>query len=65
MVQYIDHSRVTPEIVYPKSDGKPLADNTVQFHLIMKVQGGIDALFADDSNVFVPGDLLWYPVEGS
>ena len=27
-------------------------------------RGGLDALFIDDPNVFVAGDLLWYPVEG-
>ena len=27
-------------------------------------QGGLDALFRDDPDVFVAGDLLWYPVEG-
>ena len=30
----------------------------------MKIQGGLDALFKDDINVFVAGGLLWYPVEG-
>jgi Uma2 family endonuclease len=54
-----------PNLVYPESDGKPLADNTIQFGLIMKIQGGIDALFADNPDVFVAGDLLWYPIEGS
>jgi hypothetical protein len=52
-----------PQIVYPESDGQPMADNTLQFRWIVTVQGGIDALFKDDSNVFVAGDLLWYPVE--
>ena len=47
----------------PESDGKPLADNTLQFRLIVTIQGGIDALFADVPNVFVAGDLLWYPTE--
>ena len=55
---------VKPDIVYPDSDGKLMADNTKQFHLIIKIQGGLDALFKDDENVFVAGDLLWYPVEG-
>ena len=50
--------------IYPEADGKPLADNTIQFRLITTIQGGIDALFADNPNVFVAGDLLWYPVEG-
>ncbi|MGF1571116.1 MAG: Uma2 family endonuclease [Nodosilinea sp.] len=53
-----------PNLVYPESDGKPLADNTVQFRLIVMIQGGLDALFKDDPNVFVAGDLFWYPVEG-
>lgn len=53
-----------PDIVYPDSDGQLMADNTKQFHLIIKIQGGLDALFKDDENVFVAGDLLWYPVEG-
>ncbi len=53
-----------PEIIYPESDGKPMADNTEQFRWIVTIQGGIDALFQDDPNVFVAGDLFWYPVEG-
>ncbi len=53
-----------PSIFYPESDGQPLADNTIQFHLIITIQGGTDALFANDPNVFVAGDLFWYPVEG-
>ena len=65
MVQQFGRVAVDPNLVYPESDGKPLADNTIQFRLIMTLQGGIDALFADDPNVFVAGDLLWYPVEGS
>lgn len=52
------------EIIYPESDGKPMADNTKQFRYIVTIQGGLAALFADDPNVFVAGDLLWYPVEG-
>ena len=28
------------------------------------IQGGLDALFRDNPQVFVAGDLLWYPVEG-
>lgn len=52
------------EIIYPSSDGQPMADSTIQYQWIIKIQGGIDALFRDDPNVFVAGDLLWYPVEG-
>ena len=51
-------------IVYPESDGQPMADNTRQFEYIVMIQGGLAALFADRPDVFVAGDLLWYPVEG-
>lgn len=51
-------------IVYPDSDGKPMADNTKQYRWITMITGGLDILFRDDPNVFVAGDLLWYPVEG-
>ncbi len=60
-------STVTPDkpiVVYPDSDGRPMAENTLQFQWIVTIQGGLDALFRNDPNVFVAGDLLWYPVEG-
>lgn len=53
------------EIVYPESDGKPIADNSKQFRYIVMIEGGLDALFAYQDDVFVAGDLLWYPVEGA
>jgi Uma2 family endonuclease len=53
-----------PAIVYPDSDGQPMSDNTLQFKWIVTIVGGLDAIFIDDPNVFVAGDLLWYPVEG-
>ena len=52
------------EVDYPESDGLPMADNTVQFEWIVTIKGGLDALFGDDPNVFVAGNLFWYPVEG-
>jgi Uma2 family endonuclease len=54
----------TAPIVYPDSDGMPMADNTQQFRAIVTIQGNLDALFRDRDDVFVAGDLLWYPVEG-
>ena len=52
------------DIIYPESDGKPMADNTEQFNWIVKIKEGLEAMFADRPDVFVAGDLLWYPVEG-
>jgi Uma2 family endonuclease len=54
--------RVDP--VYPDSDGKPMAENTLQFKWIVVIKEGLEALFRNDPNVFVAGDLLWYAVEG-
>lgn len=52
-------------LIYPESDGKPIADNTEQFRWIVTLHQNLDWLFASDPTVFVAGDLLWYPVEGS
>jgi Uma2 family endonuclease len=51
-------------IIYPDSDGQPMAENTLQFRWIVTIEGGLEAVYRHDSNVFVAGDLLWYPVEG-
>jgi Uma2 family endonuclease len=52
------------QITYPESDGQPMADNTKQFRWIVTIKEGLEALFADDPDVFVAGNLFWYPVEG-
>lgn len=54
----------TEEIIYPSSDGQPMADSTTQYKLIVKIKEGCEALFKNDPNVFIAADLLWYPVEG-
>lgn len=53
------------QVSYPDSDEQPMADNTKQFNWIVYIKLGCEALFKHDPNVFVAGDLLWYPVEGS
>jgi len=55
---------VNRQIIYPDSDGQPMADNTKQFRWIVLIKENLELLFADDPQVFVAGDLLWYPVEG-
>jgi Uma2 family endonuclease len=52
------------EVIYPDSDGQPMANNTKQFRWILVIQQNLDWLFADNPDVFVAGDLFWYPVEG-
>ena len=54
-----------PPVVYPESDGKPMAENTEHFDLLTMIKSALDVLFEDDPEVFVAGDLLWYPVKGN
>ena len=51
-------------VVYPESDGAPLAENTDQLDCIVTLYGGFDALFRDRPDVAVFADLFWYPVQG-
>ncbi|MEG5061104.1 Uma2 family endonuclease [Microcoleus sp. A2-C5] len=53
----------TEEIIYPSSDGEPMAESTIQYKLIVTIKEGCESLFQDNPNVFVAADLLWYPVE--
>src|SRR5580704_10366564 len=51
------------QVVYPESDGKPMADNTLQWDWMVKIVGELKEMFAGQ-NVFVAGNLFWYPVKG-
>lgn len=53
----------SPPIIYPDSDGKPMADNTRQAETMVWLKTNLDSLFQDRDDVFVAMDLLWYPVE--
>lgn len=50
------------EFLFPDSDGQRMADNTEQYRWIVLIKENLEALFAADPQVFVAGDLLWYPV---
>ena len=64
MVQQLS-STTNTEITYPDSDGQPMADNTKQFEWIVVIKENLELIYADNPDVFVAGDLLWYPVEGN
>jgi Uma2 family endonuclease len=55
---------LTGPIVYPESDGEPMADNTRQLRWMIVLIGNLAALFRDAPDVFVGGNQFWYPVEG-
>jgi Uma2 family endonuclease len=50
-------------IIYPESDGKPMADNTKQLRWITVLYGNLSAMFRDRPDVLVAGDLFWYAVQ--
>ena len=58
-------SAATRPIVYPDTDGLPMAENTKQFEAIVTIKKNLDLQFRDDPMVFVAGDLFWYPEEGN
>ena len=64
MVQQITN-QTENNIIYPDSDGRPMADNTKQFRLIVTIKENLELLFTDNPDIFVAGDLLWYPLEGN
>lgn len=53
-----------PEVFYPSSDGKPMADNTRQLQWIIVLVTNLEALFSRSPDVFVGGNQNWYPVQG-
>jgi Uma2 family endonuclease len=54
-----------PAVVhYPDSDGKPMADNTIQFRWIQMLYAHLAAQYCAEADVFVAGDHLIYPTEG-
>jgi Uma2 family endonuclease len=52
------------DIVYPDTDGKPMAENTKQYRWIVMIKENLEILLASILDVFIAGDLLWYPIEG-
>jgi Uma2 family endonuclease len=55
---------VPEPIIYPESDGLPMAENTKQLRWIVVLYGNLAALFRTAGDVFVAADLFWYPLQG-
>ncbi|MEH2057296.1 MAG: Uma2 family endonuclease [Nostoc sp.] len=64
MVQQVT-PETTIEVIYPESDGQPMADNTEQFAWIVKIKENLEILFPSPADVFIAGDLFWYPLQGN
>ena len=53
-----------PFIHYPESDGKPMADNTLQALWIIMLYDNLKILLKDQL-AFIAADHFWYPVMGN
>jgi len=51
---------IDPQVLYPDSDGKPMADNTIQYRWIVRLVTTLKRLLQDQT-AFLAGDLLGYP----
>ncbi len=64
LAKYVFPTVIDEAIIYPDSDGKPMSDNTKQYQYIILLQVNLDDMFAENPDVFVAADLLWYPLKG-
>ncbi len=51
-------------IIYPSSDGLPMVSSTQHYRWLTFLKDGLELCFEAQQEVFVAGDLMWYPVEG-
>jgi Uma2 family endonuclease len=65
MVPQIKSTSATQPIIYLEDDGNPMSENTEQYQWLVLIKENLEMWFAAVVNVFVAGDLLWYPVEGN
>jgi len=52
------------DVIYPDSDGEPMAENFLQSIVIRMLVYGFERLFAGRTDMIVGGDFFWYPVQG-
>ncbi len=57
--------KAAPTVVYPESDGKPMAETDKHRRLIMNFILMLEDHFKDSNDVYVSGDLLIYYEEGN
>jgi Uma2 family endonuclease len=55
--------QLADNLLYPDSDGKPMAENTEQYRWIVILKENLEILFASAVDVFIAADLLWYPIQ--
>ena len=53
-----------PEIEYPDSDGKPMAESPIHLKVMLHCIEALQDHFAEEPNVYVSGNMLLYYEEG-
>ena len=53
-----------PKLVYPESDGEPMAETGIHVRAIELLHQALDDFFDDRPDVFVAADMFWYFEEG-
>ncbi len=54
-----------PEIEYPSSDGKPMAETPIHRKMMTDLIERLDAYFEEEPDVYVEGNMMMYYVEGN
>jgi Uma2 family endonuclease len=53
-----------PDVTYPSSDGKPVAESDIHIDLVLSVRDRLKARYADRPDVYAAGNLLVYYKKG-
>ncbi len=60
----MDAPLTTPAIVYPESDGKPMAETWIHVRAMHWLHQALEDFFHDRPDVFIASDMFWYWKEG-
>jgi hypothetical protein len=52
-------------IIYPTSDGKPMAETDIHRRLMTELIAALQAFYADEPSVYISGNLLLFYEEGN
>ena len=58
------HPPALDDVIYPDSDGEPMAENFLQSIVIRMLVYGFERVFRGRDDMLVGGDFFWYPIEG-
>ena len=56
------HPPALDDVIYPDSDGEPMAENFLQSIVIRMLVYGFERVFRGRDDMLVGGDFFWYPI---